>query len=418
MEDNSSLSKEFKEKLAEIEKEMDSYNLDLDKMNKDLSVSDSVKMYLQEIGMYPLLTPEEEKEYGKIIQFPENVKLLLVNDINNITTFTLNKELLFVSLVNSSTYNTIIDSILNLYSKINIHEGSTVEDLLKYKRISAALGRPLDSEELKKHFNIDNSHQPIKEVELLNDVKDFIEFKYAFDKFFKSNLRLVVSVAKKHYSNLDFLELISEGNIGLLRAMRKYNPSLGYKFSTYAVYWISQSMDRAITKYNSTVRLPDNYYHEIRKFKKEVEALEKQEERELNASEISEKLNIPIEKVYEYQNHMFEMISLNKPIGEDSDMSVIDMIAKDDDIDEVVFSNSLKDDISVLFQQLNERECKVIKMRFGIGREDGGTMTLPEISKELSVSVARVRQIEARAIMKMRRLGRSSSSGKSLKYYL
>lgn len=415
--DNIIIDQDFKEKMDKIEKEMDSYNIDIDTISSERNISDSFKMYLQEICMYPLLTIEEEQEYGKIIQSPDKVKLLLVSDVDNITTYTLNREQLFSSLVNTSIYTYAIDSILNLYSKINCHENGTENDLMKYKKLSTSFKRALNENELKEYFNYDVNNRINNETEVLCDVKNFIEFKFAFDKFFKSNLRLVVSVAKKYYSNVDPLELISEGNMGLLKAMQKFNPSLGYKFSTYAVYWISQSIERAIMKYNLSVRLPESFYRKVRKFKKDVEELEKKEERELSDIEISEKLNIPIEKINEYKRSMFEMISLYKPVSDDSDISIIDTIAINDDLDDIVFAKTLKEDIEVLLNCLTEREKKVIKMRFGMESENRVRISFLEIAKELSVSVERVRQIEMKALVKMKRIGKTNAV-KSLKYYM
>lgn len=414
---NNDFDIEFKQKMASIEKNMDDYNLDIAVVDNYKDLSDNVKMYLKEIGSIPRLTKEDTQKYAKVISHHEKVRLLKIKYSNNIKIYSLNIESLFSSLVNSSIYNSIIDSLLNLFIKTNIHEPKTEEDLIKYKKISGKLGRALNFDELKEYFNFLINEEIISEKELLNDVKDYITFKYSFYRFYVSNLRLVISVAKKYYrNNLDFLDLISEGNIGLLKAMQKYNPELGYSFSTYAMYWIMESIEKSLYKYDSIIRVPENLKLEINNFTKTVEKLKNEEGRELTLDEISEKLDLSIEKINEYYRCMFKITSLDKQVGKDKDISIIDTIIQDNSIDDKVETYLLKDEISYLLDFLNEEERTVIKLHFGIG-QDGVAMSFKEIAKKLSLSYVRVKRIIEKALIKMRRI-KNDDKVKALKYYM
>ena len=415
MEDNE-LDIKFKEKIASIENEMSGYVSIFEDTNKDDSLSNSFSMYLREIGKYPLLTPEEEKAYAKIIQEGENNRLLSIKEVNNLKIYSLNTDLLFISLVNSRMYNTVIDSIINLFSRISGREVQAEEDIVKYKKISSKLSRSLNITELKKYFNVDDKMESIKEVDLLNYVKDYISFRYAFDRFYVSNLRLVVNIAKGYFrKNMDNLEIISEGNIGLLKAIQRFNPNFENRFATYASYWINESVQRFFYKNESAVRIPEHLIQETKKFKREVDELNKKEGRELTIDEISEKLNISMEKINEYYQNMFKVISLDKPLDEDNDYTLIDEISCDDSIDDVVESSALKDEIQPLLDCLNAREKKVIMLRFGfINNEE---VSIQEVAKKLSLSPARIRQITAKALIKMRKVSNKESLN-SLKYYI
>ena len=382
----------------------------------DINVSDSFKMYLKEMYKYPTLDTSAEQKLVNIFCYPDRVKLLSTKEVDGILYHTLNKELLFTSLINSTMCNSIIDEIINLYSKMDSNDSNFTDDLIKYKKIANFLGRSLNKDELAKYFNINCSViNPIEESQLLNDVINFIRFKYSYNRFFLCNLKLVVFVAKKYRCNVDMLELISEGNLGILKAMNKFDPSLGYKFSTYATHSIKNYVERAIIKYGSTIRLPDSYSYEIRNYKKAVRELEQDEKRELTIDEISEKLNIPVEKINEYYSNMYEIDSLDKKITPDSKYSLMDVIADEDNFEDEVFLRILKDEIGVVFENLTERETEIIKMRFGLDKYD--EMKLREIGNELSVSIERARALLARGLFKLHKVSRTDKV-KELKYYM
>ena len=418
MGNSSDLDLKFKDLMESIEKEMDNYILSFEDVDNDQNISNSVKMYLNEISRYPRLTQEEEFELAKNIQNPEKNKLISISEKNNkIKKYSLNEELLFTSLINCNAYAAIIDSLLNSLTKIESHDTKIEDDLVKYKRISKKLDRSLNIDELKKYFDIDVKEEQINELELLNSVKDYITFKYSYDRLYVSNLKLVFSVAKKKQCNIDLLELVSEGNIGLIRAIQKYNPDLGNKFSTCAFYWIMQAIEKYVIKHNSAIKLPVDFYYDMKKFKRDVDDLNKEEKRELTIDEISKKLNIPVEKINEYYSHMFSIVSLDKQFGENQDLSIIDAIVEDDSIDDKVAYNFLKDDIQLLLEGLTESEKKAVLLYFGFGGEGNMTMSYREISKILLVSHARVHQMVSKAIIKMRRQ-KNTEKIKDLKYYM
>ena len=392
-------------------------NKKCDSLENDNDIEiDSMKLYLREISKYPLLTDEQIKKYSTLLKSSNDSKLLLVKNVSNYNAHVLNIPLLFNSLAHTSTYNDIIDTLLKFYGRLNSGDKVVEDKLLKYKSISKKLGRPLSNDELQQYFNI-TCDDYLEKKELLSEVKKFMLYKYAFDKMFVSNLRLVVNVAKKYHYNTDLFDAITEGNIGLMKAIDMYNPSLGYCFSTYATWWIRHKINRGIIR-NNFIRLPDNIYSTIVKYKRNVANLEKEMGRSLSDDEISEKLNIPIETVNEYNCYMFEIISLSQPINDDSKATILDMISNEEDYNKSDLNDELKNDITLIFQYLNKREVEVLKMCFGLCEYSGKALSIPEIAKKLSVSAKRVRQIEYGALCKLRTFARYEDKIKSLKIYL
>jgi len=373
--------------------------------------------YIKEVLSYPLLSQEEEVKYATMLQNPENNKLLVIRGIDSYKVSSLNTSLLFRSLINCSSYDSIIDNLLVLYSKLNSH--SIDSDIVyKYKLESKKVNRALNSDELKELFNIDDGDN-LEEIELLNEVKKFINYKFAFDKLYVSNLRLVVSYAKGYQKKMELIDLINEGNVGLFKAVLKYDVSLGYRFSTYATAWIKQSIRRAVINNYSIITLPENIYTSVSAFKNEVDRLEKEHGRTLTIKEIADYLSIPLKKVDDYFKYinMHHKVSLDQPIKEGEDSTLKDILPTDDNTEEMIMEESISDDIKTLFSVLTEKEQEVIKLRYGIGDDSNRARTYLEVAKLLSVSVARIRQIETKAMIKMRRFAQSSQ-GRSLKLYL
>ena len=226
----------------------------------------------------------------------------------------------------------------------------------------------------------------------------------ARDILIRSNLRLVISIAKKYmHLGMPLLDLIEEGNIGLMKAVERFNPRRGYRFSTYAAWWIKQSVTRAIFDKSRIVRLPVYASELVAKWKKANERLSHKYKRLPTTKELAKSMRLPIEKVEQIYNRMMtSSSSLDAPIGEEGEGSVIDLIADKkslttkDELD--TFFN--KDRIKGLLEISNEREREVLDLRFGLS--DGITHTLAEISKRLGVSRERVRQIEESALKKLR----------------
>ena len=254
----------------------------------------------------------------------------------------------------------------------------------------------------------------LKEIGRINLLTSDEEFEYAKraeegDEEAKrmlaeSNLRLVVSIAKRYVGRgMLFLDLIQEGNCGLIKAVEKFDYTKGFKFSTYATWWIRQSITRAIADQARTIRIPVHMVETINKLTRIQRQLVQDLGRDPLPEEIAEKMeNISAEKVREIQKIALDPVSLETPIGEEDDSHLGDFIEDKDTLSPDDYTNNqlLKDEINAVLQGLTEREEKVLRLRFGL--LDGRTRTLEEVGKEFNVTRERIRQIEAKALRKLK----------------
>jgi RNA polymerase primary sigma factor len=269
---------------------------------------------------------------------------------------------------------------------------------------------------LKKHMDEmsdeekEETKEELKELQLAADKGADAKKRLA-----EANLRLVVSIAKRYVGRgMLFLDLIQEGNLGLIKAVEKFDYRKGYKFSTYATWWIRQAITRAIADQARTIRIPVHMVETINKLIRVSRQLLQELGREPTPEEIAEEMNMPVERVREILKISQEPVSLETPIGEEEDSHLGDFI-KDDNVpvpaDAAAFT-LLKEQLEEVLGTLTEREQKVLTLRFGL--EDGRARTLEEVGREFNVTRERIRQIEAKALRKLRHPSRS----RKLKDYL
>lgn len=333
--------------ILDDEDEVEVEKIDLS-VPEGVSVEDTVRMYLKEIGKVPLLSADEEIELAQ-----------------------------------------------------NMEDGAVATE-----KINVLKGR-LDgaSEEEKAEIK--------EEIKTLQ--RDVDKGADAKKRLAEANLRLVVSIAKRYVGRgMLFLDLIQEGNLGLIKAVEKFDYKKGYKFSTYATWWIRQAITRAIADQARTIRIPVHMVETINKLIRVSRQLLQELGREPSPEEIAKEMNMPVERVREILKISQEPVSLETPIGEEEDSHLGDFI-KDDNVpvpaDAAAFT-LLKEQLEEVLGTLTEREQKVLTLRFGL--EDGRARTLEEVGKEFNVTRERIRQIEAKALRKLRHPSRS----RKLKDYL
>ena len=320
-----------------------------------------------------------------------------------------------------------VDTLENFYTVIENSKIEVVDDLLS-ENIDITDSSAKDDGDAAAAAN-DNNDDPVKvylkeigkvplltpeeEIDLAMRIAE--NDQAAKQRLAEANLRLVVSIAKRYVGRgMLFLDLIQEGNLGLIKAVEKFDYRKGFKFSTYATWWIRQAITRAIADQARTIRIPVHMVETINKLVRVSRQLLQELGREPTPEEIAEKMDIPVDRVREIIKISQEPVSLETPIGEEEDSHLGDFI-QDDNVpvpaDAAAFT-LLKEQLHEVLGTLTEREQKVLKLRFGL--DDGRARTLEEVGKEFNVTRERIRQIEAKALRKLRHPSRS----RKLKDYL
>ena len=362
----------------------------------DELLDDPVKNYLKQIGQIPLLSAEQEVDLSKRIHSGAEAAHILQADRQkygapeyikkNSARFSFEED------ENSRSYTEDIDEEGNEKSSEDAEEKAAEEEAME-----AVENGPLTEE---------------RRQELLKIRRDGLNARRSLSE---ANLRLVVSIAKKHVGhNLAFLDLIQEGNIGLIKAAEKFDCDRGFRFSTYATWWIRQAITRAIADQARTIRIPVHMVETINKVIRVSRQLLQELGHDPSPEEISAEMNMPVDKVREILKIAQEPVSLETPIGEEEDSHLGDFIPDEaaSEPSEAASFTLLKEQLVDVLGTLTPREEKVLKLRFGI--EDGRTRTLEEVGKEFNVTRERIRQIEAKALRKLRHPSRS----KKLKDFL
>jgi len=253
---------------------------------------------------------------------------------------------------------------------------------------------------------------PEEEVELAQRIRRGDE--QASERLIKANLRFVVSVAKQYQNQgLSLPDLINEGNVGLIKAARKFDETRGFKFISYAVWWIRQSILQAISEQSRLVRLPLNQVGSVNKINRTVSRFEQENERRPSVEELARETNLSEEKVDQAMQVNTRQVSVDAPLSSSDDGTLIDIMSDEDDpaTDSELVKESLRDEIARVLKSLSERERKIVRAFYGIGERE---MTLEEIGEKYGLTRERVRQIKEKAIRKLR----SSATSKQLKAYL
>jgi len=425
-------------------------------------IDDSARMYLQEIGRVPLLNIHEEKLLCRRIELGRSLERIEDNHFRKYKKFPSTVDIVIHAISQLSKAYPVVQII---EERVGIHPSSNVVETIKNPEFRSVIDVVIDpsliattakgidkgtttAEDAIVNLSINSQLIPPQLVELLargktswqklktlltndrflsqidshsNESKAYFEqikteAKASERHLTEANLRLVVSIAKKYIGHgMPLLELIQEGNIGLIRAVDKFQYRKGYKFSTYATWWIRQGITRSIADQSRTIRIPVHMVETINKLLRTMRQLVQELGREPSYEEIGDRLDISPEKVEGVMALFFRQpISLDMPIGEDADSRLGDLVEDHASLapTEATSQQLLKEQIDKVLDELTEREKRVLQLRFGL--KDGHARTLEEVGREFSVTRERIRQIEGKALRKLRHPTRS----RKLKGYL
>lgn len=372
--------------------------IELGKKNGSVSSREILKYY-----------PIESKEYDNIVNelVKEEINVdedLIDDDIKEPSSLN-DVEEIDVSTFDQLPASIKVDDPVRMYLKdIGKIPLLTLEEETKYAR--QVVDGNIAKARLAEIESDDQNTVSVEEYEELLALSEAAD--EAKDKLVNANLRLVVSIAKRFLGRgLQFLDLIQEGNMGLIKAVDKFDHQKGFKFSTYATWWIRQAITRAVADQARTIRIPVHMVETINKLVRIQRQLVQELSREPTPQEVADKMDISVEKVQQIQKIAQEPISLESPVGEEEDSSLGDFISDPHGLDpyEYTAKMKLRQELDDVLKTLTEREERVLRLRFGL--VDGRQRTLEEVGKEFNVTRERIRQIEAKALRKLKHPSRS-----------
>jgi RNA polymerase primary sigma factor len=427
-----------------------------------ISVNDTVRMYLREIGRVPLLTGRQETDLAQKIEMSEYLQAIRTQQGLDWRKEQLPDIGLMMFGRFQQSWPLVADSLTQLYAMAElplpdpflsgvVRDMQTIQERLSFEQRQAYEKRR--GEVMKQHkLPADQFDQTLAQASVIygllpRDLQAFLNTqadwpteamvvdmlraardqlwrewnaaieigKTAREDLTQANLRLVVSVAKKYIGRgLQLLDLIQEGNVGLIRAVEKFDYRKGFKFSTYATWWIRQAITRAIADQARTIRIPVHMVETINRLMRESRRMLQELGREPSDDELAKALQIPVEKVRSIRKTSLEPVSLETPVGQEEDSQLGDFIEDSKALapSDAASHQMLRDQVEQVLNQLTERERRVLQLRFGL--EDGHSRTLEEVGKEFGVTRERIRQIEVKALRKLRH----PRLGKKLRDYL
>lgn len=404
---------------SEDETKDEDVTLDLDTPSA-VSSDDPVRMYLKEIGSIPLLKSAEEVELAKRIEAGK----FLQNDLSEVIQTQTPGLTKVLAKTIAKSYNTsgmqdtldasdeeVLDE--DELKKTIIEDASLFsdneEEEMEISKIQSLSLEEIQAYLEKAEIQVAEERTAAGKATSTEDLRNLAKSANEAKRMLtKANLRLVVSIAKKYVGRgMLFLDLIQEGNLGLIRAVEKFDYQKGYKFSTYATWWIRQAITRAIADQARTIRIPVHMVETINRLKKVTRKLSQKHGRKPTEDEIAEAMEVSVDKLREIIKVAQEPISLETPIGKEEDSRLSDFIEGTDGETPVesVTQELLRDDLDEVLKTLSDREREVLALRFGLG--DGNPRTLEEVGQYFNVTRERIRQIEAKALRKLRHPNRN-----------
>ena len=406
-----------------LENQLDDINEELEISGEESYTQDIITLYLKEISKYPVLTDEEVKKYCTDLKLYSKISdLISKRTINNHVEPVLDIDIVLASIKTEEERkyitNILSDYCYNYGRKESESDKVVMYYLQEYNKLYKSLSHIPTPEELTTYFSKPNKYNlftdftnitKLESKDLMLKVSNYVKYMIAKNTMINSNLRLVVGVAKKYNTtdSMELLDRINEGNQGLIAAVEKFEIDKGYKFSTYAIWWIRQRIKRGIDNKDKIIRLPIAANDSRKKYEEQRLNLEQDQIKRLSDQEISKELNIPLEKVIYYHGlyNKTKSISLYTQVGEEKDTTLLELIPGNTDIENDTMKLMLQEEVKEALSCLTDREREVIESRFGL--KDGTARTLEETGKKLGVTRERIRQIESKALGKLRNPRRS-----------